>query len=179
MNQQLLISPDKLSVVSLTAGERRIRLALRVTQEFTGGDLVEFSPSSAVAVEGDDELSSTYTRENWASGVASGMLYAFRALRIPRQRSVVVEMTGRLRACDMDAVAFASALAIAKLVGGDLPEMSTEGWAVRSHVTERQRPIVAEAYADEEAGTPAEPVKERLRPTKLRDGLDAPTLLVE
>ena len=178
MNQQLLISPDKLSVVNLTAGDRWIRLALRLTQEFTGGDLVEFSPSSAVAVEGDDELSSTYTRENWASGVASGMLYAFRALRIPRQRSVV-EMTGRLRACDMDAVAFASALAVAKLVGRELPEVSTEGWAVRSHVTERQRPIVAEAYADEEAGTPAEPVKERLRPTKLRDGLDAPTVLVE
>ena len=113
-----------------------MRLAFRLTQEFTGGDLVRFSPGATVSVESADELSSSHSRTNWASGITSGALYAFRALGIPRQRLVVTELTGRLRAGDMDAVANAAAVAVAKLVDKELPAVSTDGWVVQARVTE-------------------------------------------
>jgi hypothetical protein len=134
MNGQPLVSPDKAVAVRLSAGEYWVSLALRLTHEFTGGELVRFSPGATVSVEGADEWSSPYTRANWVSGIASGALYAFRALRIPRQHLFVTDFTGRLRACDMDAVANGAALAIAKLAEKELPGLTTEGWAILARV---------------------------------------------
>lgn len=86
METALLINPDKIVTVELKRGKRWIRLALRLARAFTGGDLVRFTDDAVVSIKGDDELSSSYTRANWASGVASGALYAFRALGITRQQ---------------------------------------------------------------------------------------------
>src|SRR4051812_31441766 len=115
MESQLLISPDKLANVQFTTGAYWVRLTLGLTDEFSGGDLVRFAQDATVAVEGTDQLSSFYNRANWVSGVTSGALYAFRTLRIPRQCVVLTDLSGRLRAADMEAVANGSALAIAKL----------------------------------------------------------------
>ena len=145
MDKQLLGGLGKVALVDLSAGEYRVRLALRLVGEFTGGDLVRFSPGGASSVEGADESSSSYGRANWASGIASGALYAFRALRVPRQCVVVTELTGRLRSGDMDAVANGAAIAVAKLVGKDLPAVPTEGWAVQAEVMERQQSVAARA----------------------------------
>src|ERR1700675_4312014 len=101
MKSQLLINPDNLAIVHLAIEDYWFRLALWLTHEFTGGDLVQFAHDATVAVEGTDKLSSSYNRPNWASGIASGALYAFRTLHIPRQRLVLIELSGRLRAADM------------------------------------------------------------------------------
>src|SRR5258707_1127605 len=130
MQSQLLISPDKLSIVQLNTGEYWVRFALWLTHEFTGGDLVRFAHDATVSVEGMDKLSSSYNRTNWVSGVTGGALYAFRTLRIPRRCMVLTELSGRLRASDMDAVANGAAIAIAKLADKELPQLPTEGWAI-------------------------------------------------
>lgn len=141
MDRQQLISPNKFAYVNLTSGEYGVKLELRLADEFTGGELVGFAPGANVSLEGADPLSSSYTRKNWVSGITSGSLYAFRALRIPRQHLIVSELHGRLRARDMDAVANAAAIAIANLVSKELPVLSTEGWSVQSQVTDRTRVV--------------------------------------
>src|SRR5947209_5232019 len=120
MKSQLLISSEKVSSVRLTAGEYWVRLGLRLADEWTGGVLVRYAPEATISIEGADELSSSYTRANWESGISSGAFYAFRTFGIPRQRLVVTEMTGRLRACDMEALAYGSATAVAKLADKEL-----------------------------------------------------------
>lgn len=157
MNSQLLVSPDKFSAVHLAAGEYWVRLTLRLTHEFTGGDLVRFSPAAMVSVEGVDKMSSSYTRANWVSAIVSGALYAFRVLRIPRQHLWVTELNGRLRACDMDAVANSSAIAIAKLVDKELPGLTNDGWDLQAQVMERQRSIAARENSQESADSASLP----------------------
>jgi hypothetical protein len=152
MPSQQLIGPDKLSVVQLTTGEYEVRLALWLSSEFTGGNLVQFADNATVSIEGTDELSSSYSRANWASGVASGALYAFRALRITRQRLVVTEMSGRLRSSDMDAVANGAALAIATLTERELPGLPTDGWTIQARTAERLTHATAEEHSGGERG---------------------------
>ena len=68
------------------------------------------------------------------SGIASGALYAFRALNIPRQCLVLSELSGRLRASDMNVVASGSAIAIAELADKKLPNLPTDGWNIQSRL---------------------------------------------
>jgi hypothetical protein len=102
MKTQQIISPTKFSIIRLNSGDRWIRLVLWLTDEFTGGELIRFAQDAQVSIEGTDDLSSSYVRSNWVSGVASGAFYAFRTLRIPRQHVELAELTGRLRASDME-----------------------------------------------------------------------------
>jgi len=148
MTSQPLINPEKLATVRLATGEYWVRLALSLTHEFTGGDLVRFAPDATSSIEGADNLSSSYDRANWVSGVTSGALYAFRALGIPRQRVVLTELSGRLRASDMDGVANGSAIAIAKLANRELPSLRPEGWAIQAQVSEP--PLAASSPAGQE-----------------------------
>ncbi len=149
MEHQQLISPDKQAVVTLLSGEYRVRLVVGLADEFTGGEVVQFSPGALVSLEGADTLAAYYTRKNWASGIMSGTLYAFRALDIPRQILVVRELSGRLRASDMDALATGSAIAIAKLVDKDLAWQPPEGWSIQTEVTERSRLIANRANPED------------------------------
>jgi hypothetical protein len=159
MTSQLLISPDKLATVQLTRGEYWVRLTLWLTDEFTGGDLVRFGRDATVAAEGADALSSSYDRANWVSGITSGALYAFRALRIARQCVVLTELSGRLRASDMEALANGSAIAIAKLADKELPKLGAEGWTIRAEVTERPptNPSETSQNAHQRLATATEP----------------------
>jgi hypothetical protein len=137
MRSQLLINPDKLAIVRLGTGEYCVRLALQLTREFTGGDLVQFAHDATGFVEGADELASSYNRTNWMSGITSGALYAFRALRIPRQYVVLTELAGRLRASDMEVLANSSAIGIAKLADKELPALHTDGWTIHTEISDR------------------------------------------
>jgi uncharacterized membrane protein YebE (DUF533 family) len=121
--------------------EHGVRLAISLSREFTGGDLVRFTDDATIAVEGADELSSSYQQSNWLSGVASGALYAFRTLRIPRQCLVLTEFSGRLRASDMDVIANGSAIAIAALADQVLPDVPTDGWTIETQIVERESRI--------------------------------------
>jgi hypothetical protein len=137
MAAQQLIGSDRLAIVRMARDDRWVRLGLRLTHEFTGGDLVRFAEIATVSLEGADELSATYGRANWVSGVTSGALYAFRTLRIPRQRLFLTELCGCLRASDMDAVANTSAIAIARLADKELPGLPTEGWSIETQIIEQ------------------------------------------
>ena len=99
-------------------------MTLSLTNEFTGGELVRFDDNSNFSVEATDQLSSNYSRVNWMGGIASGALYAFRALHLTRQRVVITDLVGRLRASDMEAIACGSAIAIAN--------SPTENWRASS-----------------------------------------------
>ncbi len=116
--------------VKLSSKDRHVQLRLQLGAEFIGGEIVQFTPESTISVEGADELSSTYSRSNWASGLASGALYAFRALKVPRRYVSVTELTGRLRAGDMEAVANCASIAVADLVDKEISIVSMDGWVV-------------------------------------------------
>ncbi len=156
MKNQLLIKSDRCCVAHLTQADRWVRLVLSLATEYTGGELVRLAEHANVAIEGTDELSSTYTRLNWMSGLASGVLYAFRALRIPRQQSVLDELSGRLRASDMEAVARCSAIAVAALADRELPPFESDGWEIQVRVFARAEMNGSpKSFGDHVASTPA------------------------
>jgi hypothetical protein len=131
MTGQPLIESDRCCLAQLTKGEHWVRLKMALTEEFTGGELVRFAEHAQYSVEGADDLSATYNRVNWTSGVASGVLYAFRTLKIPRRHILLREFAGRLRASDMEAVVRCAAIGVAKLANRDLPLPGADGWEVQ------------------------------------------------
>ena len=134
----LLISPDTVSIVQLTREDRSVRLGLWLAREFTGGALVEFASDATVSLEGIDEVSATYRRANWVSGVASGALYAFRTLSVPRQHLVLTDLSGRLQASDMGALAACSSAAVAQLIGRQIASLPLDGWTIQTQVIGRR-----------------------------------------
>jgi len=64
---------------------------------------------------------------------------------------MVTELSGRLRASDMDAVANNAAIAIAKLADKDLATLPTDGWAVQTSPSERRPAITPQANREEPA----------------------------
>lgn len=136
MSSQLLIDHDKLAIVELTGGHHWLRLALWLSNEFRGGELVRLERGARVSIEGFDALSASYDRANWLSGVTSGALYAFRTLGIPRQRVILTELAGHLDAADMEAVANAAAIAISTLASKEL-NVPAQGWVRLARLTER------------------------------------------
>ncbi|HEX7379125.1 MAG TPA: hypothetical protein VF278_18525 [Pirellulales bacterium] len=135
MSSQVLIENDKLAVVQLSRRQHWLRLALWVSSEFRGGELVRPERAATVSIEGSDPLSSSYDRTNWLSGVTSSALYAFRALRIPRQRVVVAELAGRLAAAEMEALASAAAIAVSMLAEREL-KLPAEGWTTEARLAD-------------------------------------------
>jgi hypothetical protein len=105
-------------------------LSLRIDSENSSADLVRLGNDAVISIESADELSSNYRAENWMSGVISGALYAFRALRVPRRRLSLEALSGRLRSIDMDALAHCSAAVTASLLEKDLPEIHWENWII-------------------------------------------------
>lgn len=128
MATQQLIGTEKLAIVRLTKDDSHLHIGFWLGEEFTGGELVHLAPGARIAVEGADPLSSTYSRTNWMGGLASGALYAFRTLHLPRQRLLLTELSGRLQSCDMEAVASGAALGIARLANQELAQVPTSGW---------------------------------------------------
>ena len=69
------------------------------------------------------------------SAVISGVLYAFRALQIPRQKLALEALSGRLRSTDMDALANCSAIATAALVNMEMPQLDLGDWVAAVETT--------------------------------------------
>jgi hypothetical protein len=72
----------------------------------------------------------SYTRANWVSAVASEALYAFRILGLPRKYVELAQLTGELKAEEMQAIANGTAHAIARLADKTLPPIDADGWDV-------------------------------------------------
>lgn len=139
---QHLVGSEMACNVELRAGQHWVRLSLWLATEFRGGELVRIDDEAAVSIEGTDELAATYTPTNWLSGVCSGALFAFRTLQLPRQKVSLTELSGRLGSHDMEMVANASALAVAKLAARDLPGLNADGWVGQSLLMDRRKSLV-------------------------------------
>ena len=133
-----LIESSKFVLINMISGDCWIRFAFGLTKEYIGGELLQFPNLEKVSIQGVDDLASSYTLTNWKSGIVSGAHYAFRTLQIPRQHLLVSEFSGRLRSTDMDALANASALAIARLAGKDFTGLSAEQWTVTATVSDQR-----------------------------------------
>jgi hypothetical protein len=118
--------------IELRKGDARVCLAGHLGEEFTGGSVVRLVPGEPYGVEGMDELSSSYEKKNWLSGVASGAFYAYRALGETRRVLYLTEFTGRLHSADMSAVADAAARLVADCLHRKMPAYDSEGWQLET-----------------------------------------------
>jgi hypothetical protein len=130
MPEQQFLGPDRLSVVRLQKDASWVQVGLLLSGEFTGGPIDRILRGADITIKGADELSASYTRANWISAVASGALYAFRTLGLPRQHVELAQLTGELKAEEMQAIANGTAHAIARLADKTLPPIDTDGWGV-------------------------------------------------
>jgi hypothetical protein len=116
--------------IELCRGDLRLRLSVRLGDAFVAGELVRLAPEATFSIEGADDLSATYGKVNWFSGVASGALFAFRTLQETRRVVYVEELTGRLGSADMPVVADAAARAVAGCLHADKLPLDSDGWDV-------------------------------------------------
>jgi hypothetical protein len=130
------IDDNGVSIVRMKSSEFWINLSLRRITTHRFGYIVHLADQAAVFIEPADELSSSYQTENWMSAVMSGVLYAFRALHIPRQKLALEALSGRLRSTDMDALANCSALATAALVNMEIPQLDLGDWVAEVETTD-------------------------------------------
>jgi len=132
MTSTLPTGQSRICSVELIREDHRICLKAMLGESFTGGSIVAALPDSLVAVEATDEASREYTLSTWLSGLASGALYAFRSLQVPRRRVWLYQFTGRLGRGDMGAVATAAALVVARLSEKEAPPVELGDWRVQS-----------------------------------------------
>lgn len=116
--------------VDMRKDDRWLSLSVKLVEEFTGGNVVRLAPRTSVQIEPADELAATCTERNWFSGIASGAFYAYRTLKVQRRVVLITNLTGRLAAPDMSALACASARAIAVLLQRELSlaDDDLDGW---------------------------------------------------
>jgi hypothetical protein len=126
MDNELLIPRSAVAQVRLAKGEHEIHLVLSLGGECTDGKLVQLIPDAPFSIQGEDEMSAQYKVSNWMSGIISGARYAFRALNIPRQEVRIRECSARLDSSEMEALAYASAMAVYKLANREMAGL--EGW---------------------------------------------------
>jgi hypothetical protein len=132
MASELLISPSVIARVRLSKGEHKIHLVVSLGRESKRVNLARLTPGGTFSIQGEDEMSAQYQESNWMSGILSGAHYAFRSLNIPRQELYIRECTARLDSSEMEALAYASAMAIYKLADSQMA--GPEGWEASADV---------------------------------------------
>ena len=126
MDKELPGTPNAIAWAQLVKGNRRIRLALSFGGSFTGGEIVRLAEGATVSLEGAGKAASQYGFATWNCGMISGAHFAFRTLHLPRREVRIHECSGRLGASDMEAIAYASAMAVSKLANHEMAGL--EGW---------------------------------------------------
>ena len=126
MANELLISTSAIAQVRLTKGDHKIHLVLSLGEESTAVKIARLALGATFSIQGEDELSAQYKLSNWMSGIISGAHYAFRTLKIPRQEVRIRECSARIDSSEMEALAYASAMAVFKLAGHEMAGL--EGW---------------------------------------------------
>jgi hypothetical protein len=121
---------EKTCSIELVRADRRVRLMAAFGEPFVGGSLLVVLPDGLVAVEAADNAAKNYTFSTWLSGLTSGALYAFRALKVPRRRIWLSQLEGRLGSGDMGAVAMLASLVVAKLAGQEPPALDLGDWVI-------------------------------------------------
>jgi hypothetical protein len=115
----------------------RVRIGLR--DRIPGEPFLATDPSYACAVTPVDDFARTYRPANWESGVISGAGYATRRWLGDGQGLLLSELDGRLGGDGIEAIALATAAAVAALLHREPPTVSPV-WSVRIQppVAERQ-----------------------------------------
>ena len=126
MDNELLIPRSAVAQVRLAKGDHKIHLVLSLGGECTDGKLVQVVPDAPFSIQGEDEMSAQYKLSTWMSGLISGARYAFSTLKIPRQEVRIRECSARLDSSEMEALAYASAMAVFKLANREMA--GPEGW---------------------------------------------------
>ncbi|MEX2140233.1 MAG: hypothetical protein WD894_13290 [Pirellulales bacterium] len=116
--------------VRLENGPRWLELQLSLDGDWNGGRLIVYPHAGIPDVRAADDLSRTYDLQTWETGMMSGAFQAYRALNCPRRRVVVADLRGLLSSADMTALAAATAIGVAKLLGNDLPNLDIPQWRV-------------------------------------------------
>ena len=76
---------------------------------------ISYSTDFIYQIEAVDEQSRRYQLHNWESGVLSGALYVLRKHGMLNDKYIVMDkLAGRLGAADMDGIAFAATLEVAR-----------------------------------------------------------------
>ena len=126
MDNELLIPPTAVAHVRLAKGNHEIHLVVSLGEESNSLKLVRLAPGAAFSIQGEDEMSAQYKISTWMSGLISGARYAFSTLKIPRQEVRIRECSARIDSLDMEALAYASAMAVYKLANREMA--GPEGW---------------------------------------------------
>jgi hypothetical protein len=119
------------TATSTTDPTRRVRLTLGLRDRATGDSFLSHAPSYACSVAPADDLAKTFRPANWESGIVSGAGFAVRRWLGDRQGLLLLELDGRLGGDGIEAIALATANALAALVGKDSPPPAP-GWYVQA-----------------------------------------------
>jgi hypothetical protein len=127
------------TATSTTDPTRHVRLTIGLRDRSAGDTFLAKDPSYSCAVGPADDLARTYRPVNWESGVVSGAGYAARRWLGDRRGLLLSELDGRLGGDGIEAIAVATAAALAALLRRDAPPVSA-AWAVHVQppVAERQ-----------------------------------------
>lgn len=116
--------------IHIARGDEAAQLSIALDGVFERGSIVEPTAWFSGEMDGRGEIASQYTLSNWLAGLSSGALYAFRALKVPRQRVLLSHLSGSLQASSMTALANATAVGIAKLTEKELPSLDLDDWVI-------------------------------------------------
>jgi hypothetical protein len=141
MEKELLGTSNAIAWAELVKGKRRIRLVLSLGGPFTGGEIVRLAEGATASLQGAGKVASQYGFATWNCGLISGAHFAFRSLHLHRREVRIHECSGRLNSSDMEAVAYASAMAISKLANHDMAGL--EGWAWAAGIQSESPPRVS------------------------------------
>jgi len=139
MTENVILPTINVCKVSLSHNDDWAELVIVLDGAYSGGKLVNTTPDFSGKIEGKGEIADQYKLSNWIAGITSGVLYAFRALKIPQRRVFLSHIAGSLQASGMTALANATAIGVAKLCGHPSPPLERGDWQVECVATPPNR----------------------------------------
>lgn len=102
------------------------------------------SPHFKASLYGVDDLAKSYSLEDWEQGVLRGAAAAYRALNRAPSSLIVYRLEGRLHSENVEELAFAAEIAVARLLGAEVSSQCLEGWTcTQTNITAGGSPATA------------------------------------
>jgi hypothetical protein len=142
MSANITSPPTSATVrVRFEKSTRWLQLELALDGVWEGGNLLSYPGPNTPIVQGNGDRSKAYDLPTWETGLMGRAFHAYRALKSPRRRILVNELRGSLSSEDLSALAGATALGVAKLLGGELPGADFSGWQVSISISDSPNQI--------------------------------------
>lgn len=126
---ELLSQDSKLCRIRLSKNAQSLIIKLSLEELPLGQFSLSVSDRFTFDVNGLDEQSRDYALSNWKGGIISGARYAFRILKAPVRQVRLHELRGHLGSEDVQILAAATSLAVARLLGkSDNFQIDLDGW---------------------------------------------------